>query len=97
MFVGLSLAKNGPCGDGGRQSPSGNHSGLARTAVATQKPNWRSVTQALEAKLRAALAMFLTPVRRMMLMASSRSIAIMRGPFSVRVWDRSSWKVVSRT
>ena len=36
------------------------------------------------------LAIFFTPVRRVILMASSRRVAIMCGPFSVRIWERSS-------
>ena len=88
---GLSRAKNGPCGGvDGHNPPSGVISGLARTAVTTQRPSWRSVSWTLAAKLRAALAMFLTPVRRMILMASSLRVAIMWGPFSVRTWERSS-------
>ena len=91
VFMGFQVRKMDLAVADGRNFLSGDLSGLARTTVASQRPNWRSVTQALAAKLRAALAMFLTPVRRMMLIASPRRGAIICGPFSVRIWERSSW------
>lgn len=46
---------------------------------------------------RVAAAMLVAPVRRIRLIAVLRNVAMTRGEFPVRTWDRSSSKVTSLT
>jgi hypothetical protein len=69
----------------------------ARREVWGQRPSSPSVRVGLRPAQRSPAAMLVAPARRSTLIARLRSVAITRGAWPVRTWERSSSKVTSRT